>query len=136
MSTTLLQNTAILVIDDDPDTCEVLRILLEEQGAEVVTANTVEEALAMCRRTPPHLLVSDMRLGASDGFALIAAIREYNKEYRGFTPAIAVTGFVSPGEEQRAKAAGFNAYVHKPVEAADLIATIARVLRNPVDAAA
>src|SRR3954463_6018913 len=136
MSTTLLKNATILVIDDDPDTLQILRILLEEQGAEVTTAASVEDALALCRRTPPHLIVSDMRLGASDGFELIAAIREYNKEYRGFTPAIAVTGFVSPGEEQRAKAAGFKAYVHKPVEAGNLIATITRVLRNPIDAAA
>jgi len=132
----LLENATILVIDDDPDTLQILRILLEEQGANVTTAASVEEALALCRRLPPHLIVSDMRLGASDGFQLIAAIREYNKEYRGFTPAIAVTGFVSPGEEQRAKAAGFNAYVHKPVEAENLIATINRVLRNPIDAAA
>jgi CheY-like chemotaxis protein len=133
---TLLKNATILVIDDDPDTCEMLRILLQEEGAVVSTAHTVEEALAFCRRTPPHLIVSDIRLGASDGFELIAAIRKYNREYRGFTSAIALTGFVSPGEEERAKAAGFDAYIRKPVDPRDLVDVIAELLRGHHNVAA
>jgi CheY-like chemotaxis protein len=133
---TLLKNATILVIDDDPDTCEMLRILLEEEGADIMTSHTVEEALALCRRRPPHLIVSDLRLGASDGFELIAAIRKYNREYRGFTPAIALTGFVSPGEEERAKAAGFDAYIRKPVDPRDLVQVIAELLRGLQNVAA
>ena len=130
---TLLQNMTILVIDDDADTCELLRTMLDEYGANVVVANSVEAALALCRRTPPHLVVSDIRLGSSDGFALIEAIRKYNREYRGFTPAIAITGFVAPGDEERAMASGFNAYIHKPFDPADLINTITSLLRSTAD---
>jgi CheY-like chemotaxis protein len=132
----LLENTTILVIDDDPDMCDLLRTILGHEGANVLTANTVEDALDLCRREPPHLVVSDMRLGLSDGFAVIEAIREFNREYRGFTPAIALTGFVAPGEEQRAMAAGFNAYVHKPFEASELISIITSLLRRSPNLAA
>jgi CheY-like chemotaxis protein len=131
-----LKNSTILVIDDDEDTCELLRMILEARGANVAVANSVDVALGLCRRTPPHVVVADIRLGPSDGFALIEALRECNREYRGFTPAIALTGFVTPGDEERAMSAGFNAYIHKPFDPEDLVSTIASFLRNPRDLAA
>jgi CheY-like chemotaxis protein len=120
----------VLVVDDDQDTCDLIRNILEERGANVVTANSAEVALALYRLHPPDIIVSDMRLGSSDGYAFIATIREYNREYRGFTPAIALTGFRYPGDEDRAIRAGFNAYIYKPFKPADLIAMIARLLRE------
>ena len=126
----LLANTIVLVVDDDPDTCELLRVLLETGGAKVVAVNSEEAALAAYRQNPPDIILSDMRLGNSDGYALIAAIREYNKEYRGFTPTIAVTGFQYPGDEERAIAAGFDAYIHKPFNPQHVIDTITRLLRE------
>jgi len=122
--------TTVLVVDDDQDTCDLIRNILEERGANVVTANSAEVALALYRLHPPDIIVSDMRLGSSDGYAFIATIREYNREYRGFTPAIALTGFRYPGDEDRAIRAGFNAYIYKPFKPADLIAMIARLLRE------
>jgi CheY-like chemotaxis protein len=130
---TLLKHATILIIDDDADSCELLRTVLDEYGANVIVANSVEPALALCRQTPPHLVVSDIRLGSSDGFALIEAIRKYNQEYRGFTPAVALTASVSPGDEERAMASGFNAYIHKPFDPADLINTITSLLRSTAD---
>jgi CheY-like chemotaxis protein len=127
---TLLANTTVLVVDDDQDTCELLRASLEQRGTNVVTVNSQEAALASYRLHPPDIILSDMRLGSSDGYALIAAIREYNREYRGFTPAIALTGFRYPGDEERALAAGFDAYIHKPFNPQDVIATITRLLQE------
>jgi two-component system, OmpR family, response regulator len=127
---TLLANTTVLVVDDDQDTCELLRASLEKRGANVVAVNSEEAALAAYRVHPPDIILSDMRLGSSDGYALIAAIREYNREYRGFTPAIALTGFQYPGDEERAIAAGFDAYIHKPFNPQHVIGTITRLLRE------
>src|SRR5690349_16386005 len=126
----LLANTTILVVEDDPDACELLRGILEQSGANVVAVNSEESALAAYRLNPPDIILSDMRLRSSDGFALIAAIREYNKEYRGFTPAIALTGFQYPGDEERARAAGFDAYIHKPFDPQYVLDTITRLLRE------
>jgi len=125
-----LANITILVVEDDEDTRELLQTVLTEAGAHVVTAASVEAALASYRTAPPDVIVSDMRLGSSDGYNFITAIREYNKEYRGFTPAIALTGFRYPGDEDRAMQAGFNGYIHKPFKPEDLILTITRLLRE------
>jgi CheY-like chemotaxis protein len=126
----LLKNITVLVVEDHADTRELLSAILNENGADVMVADSVHSALAVCRRTPPHLVISDIRLGDSDGFALIKAIREYNREYRGFTPAIALTGFAAPGDQERAMASGFNAYLRKPLEPADLIDTVTSLLRS------
>ena len=127
---TLLANTTVLVVDDDQDTCELLRASLEQRGANVVAVNSEEAALAAYRLHPPDIILSDMRLGSSDGYALLAAIREYNREYRGFTPAIALTGFQYPGDAERALAAGFDAYINKPFDPQHVIGTITRLLRE------
>jgi CheY-like chemotaxis protein len=126
----ILTNTTILLVEDDEDTREFLRTVLEDTGANVLTADSAEAALASYRVNPPDIIVSDMRLGSSDGYAFITAIREYNKEYRGFTPAIAVTAFVYPGDESRAIDAGFNAYMTKPFNPEDLFSTITRLLHE------
>ena len=132
----LLKNVTILVVEDDVDTGELLRTILSDHGATVVVAESVETALELCRRNPPHLVVSDIRLGSSDGFALIERIREYNREYHGFTPAVALTGFVTRGDEERARASGFNAYLHKPFDPEDLVATVTSVLQSGSNRAA
>jgi len=131
----LLKNTTIMVIDDDSDTCELLRTALEQAGASVLVAHNVDGAIETFRRCPPHAVVADIRLGNSDGYALIKAIREHNIEYRGFTPAVAVTGFASPEDKERAIAAGFNAYLAKPFEPAAVISAIAKILSGRMDLA-
>lgn len=131
-----LKNLTILVVEDDVDTSELLRTILSDYGANVVVADSVETALAVCRRNPPHLIVSDIRLGSSDGFALIERIREYNREYHGFIPAVALTGFVARGDEERARTSGFNAYLHKPFDPEDLVATVTSLLQKNSDRAA
>jgi len=131
-----LSNTRILVVDDDADTCDLLKLVLEQAGAEVVPAGSVDAAVELFRRAPPHVIVSDIRLRSSDGFELMKAIREKNKEYRGYTPAVAVTGFSSPGDKERALAAGFNAYVVKPFDPEEMVRTIERVLRDGCNHAA
>jgi CheY-like chemotaxis protein len=125
---TLLENKTIMVVDDDPDTREILRLALEEAGAKVVVAHSVDAAFKTYRESPPHAVIADIRLGMSDGYALIKAIRETDAEYRGITPVIAVTGFASPEDEARAMAAGFNAYITKPFDSANVITAITKLL--------
>lgn len=123
-----LQNMNVLVVDDDADICDLLRTALEFAGAEVVAVQSVDNAVTAFRHSPPHVIVSDIRLRSSDGFELIKTVREHNKEYRGYTPAIALSGFSAPGDEERALAAGFNVYLVKPVDPAAVIDAAARLL--------
>ena len=131
-----LTNKAILIVDDDADTRELMRLVLEDAGAKVVTAESVEEALKTYRTSPPHGVVTDIRLGSSDGYALITAIRKNDAEYRGFTTVVAVTGFGSPEDKMRALAAGFNAYITKPFEIEEVVRTLGRLLQPACDPAA
>ena len=132
----VLQNFTIMVVDDNEDTRNLLRLVLEQEGASLVVQESLEDAIESFRRTPPHAVVTDIRLGSSDGYALIKAIREGNVEYRGFTPAVAVTGFASPEDEERAMAAGFNAYLAKPFDPRTVVFTIRRILSGSIDLAA
>jgi CheY-like chemotaxis protein len=131
-----LKNLIVLVVDDDADNCENLCRLLEKSGASVLVARSVADALQLQRQSPPHVVVADIRLGGLDSYALIKAIREYNFEYRGFTPAIAIAGFASHADKERAMIAGFNAYVPKSIEPVCVVSTITRLLRASADLAA
>jgi CheY-like chemotaxis protein len=133
---TTLRNKLILVVDDDADTRDLLQVVLQQAGAEVIPAESVDAAVKLFRCSPPHAIVSDIRLRSSDGFELMKAIREQNKEYRGYTPAVAVTGFSSPGDEERALAAGFNAYIVKPFDPDEMVKTITHLLHDQTETAA
>ena len=133
---TSLNNTTVMIVDEDQDTCDLLRFSFEQAGASVLVEQSIKAAIETFRRSPPHAVIADIRVRDSDGYALIKAIREHNTEFRGFTPAIAVTGFASPDDEQRAMAAGFNAYISKPFDPADVISAVAKSLRGPTDIAA
>ena len=128
-----LENKSIMVVENDEDIREILRIALEKAGANVVTAHSVAQAFETYRQSPPHAVIADMRLGMSDGYALIKTIRETDAEYRGQTPVIAVTGFASPEDEQRAMAAGFSYYITKPFDPVDVVAAVTRILNASDD---
>ena len=131
-----LTNTTILLVDDNLDCCELLRFRFEEAGAFVVTAQTVDTARDAFRRCPAHAVIADIRIGASDGYALLKSIRDTNTEYKGFTPVIAVTGFASPEDKERAMAAGFNGYFAKPFNPTDVVEAVSKLLSSPHDLAA
>src|SRR5262245_58414983 len=97
----VLTNTTILLVDDNLDSCELLRFRFEEAGASVIMAQTVGGAVDAFRQCPAHAVIADIRIGASDGYALLKSIRDTNAEYKGFTPVVAVTGFASPEDEER-----------------------------------
>ena len=127
---TSLKNKTIMVVDDDAATCEAARLALEEADASVVVAHSLDGAFETYRQAPPHAVIADIRLGRSDGYALIRAIRQTDLEYRGFTPVIGMTSSASPEDEARALAAGFNAFIAKPFEPQSLAAIVAKVLKS------
>ena len=131
-----LINTKVLVVDDDPDTCDVIRRALEKSGASVVVANGVDAAVWAFRRSPADAVVTDIRLGGSDGYSLLEAIRKCNAEYKGVTTVIAMTGYASPEDEEKAITAGFDAYLCKPCDPHDLVVRISKALSEPLDLAA
>ncbi len=117
----------LLVVDDEPDTREILGEILRSAGAAVATASSLGEALAACDRFRPDLLISDIAMPGGDGYALIRQLRRRGPESCGRVPAIAVSAHAREEDRRRALAAGFERYVTKPVEPADLLAVVREV---------
>jgi CheY-like chemotaxis protein len=115
----------VLLVEDEPDTLEYLRRLLENHGAAVMTALTARDALEHFRRQPPDLLISDIGLPEMDGYDRIQQIRRDGRHSAEAMPAIALTAYARAEDRLRALRAGFNAHLSKPAEPAELLATAA-----------
>ena len=119
-----LSNLVVLVVDDDPDSRDLVHRLLSDCGATVTAAASASEALAATGKQRPDLLISDIGMPEVDGYQLLRSLRA-SSDVR--FPAIALTAFARSEDRTRALLAGFVAHVSKPVEPAELIATVAAV---------
>jgi len=120
----------VLVVDDDRDSRELLRLALTEEGAEVRTAASAAEALDIFNQWEqwrPDVLVSDIGMPGEDGYELMRQVRALPAERGGQAPAVALTGYVRPEDQKRALAAGYQMFVPKPVEMDKLVTAIARL---------
>ncbi|QRO01724.1 PAS domain-containing protein [Archangium violaceum] len=125
-----LSGVRVLVVDDELDTRELLRTLLEERKAEVTVATCVAEAFESLVRTPPSLLVSDIGMPGEDGYALIRRVRALPPERGGQVPAAALTAFTRLEDRTRALAAGFQVHVPKPVDPTELVMSLANLVNR------
>jgi CheY-like chemotaxis protein len=113
----------ILVVDDEMDARDFLKVALSGYGAEVITAASAAEALEKIQSDHPHLLVSDIGMPGDDGYALIRSIRSRSIEI----PAIAVTAFARSEDASRALQEGFQRHMSKPVEPEELCSALAEL---------
>jgi CheY-like chemotaxis protein len=129
-SSTPLFGVRVLLVEDDEDIRELFAFVLGEAGAEVRTAFDAKDAMRTILEWPPTIMVSDLAMPTTDGFALL---REVRSVYRQI-PAIAVTGMSYAKDREAALAAGFQAHVTKPLEPETLVA-IVRQWAAPASAA-
>jgi CheY-like chemotaxis protein len=122
-----LLGVAALVVEDHPDTRELLSMVLGQAGALVKSVGTAQEALAAAQILLPDVVTVDLRLaGDEDGYWLLEHLRALPSPKR--IRAIAFTAHASREDRERALNAGFDAYVRKPADPDDLVATIARLV--------
>jgi signal transduction histidine kinase/CheY-like chemotaxis protein len=124
---TPLRALRVLVVDDDEDSLEVLREILESAGAEVQTAGSARAALDAFDGRPPDVLLSDIGMPGEDGYALIRRVRGLPPARGGAVPAGALTAYTQAEDRTAALAAGFQVWLSKPIEPADLTAAVARL---------
>lgn len=125
-----LRGVRVLLVDDDHDSLESIRLLLTDCGAEVGISNSGSEALARLEQRPPDVLVADIGMPNMDGYSLIRALRERESRQARRTPAIAMTAFSRAEDRIRALDAGFNFHLTKPVDVRELIAVIASLVQQ------
>jgi CheY-like chemotaxis protein len=119
-----LDGIKVLVVDNEEDSLELVRRLLADVRADVLTANSAEQALRLLSQFKPHVLVSDIGMPGMDGYDLIRAIRESGDGISRI-PAIALTAFASTEDKRLARQAGFQIHLAKPVDPEELRAVIA-----------
>jgi PAS domain S-box-containing protein len=127
-----LDGLRILVVDDEPDTLEMLKFGLSQCGAEVSAASSAEEALAMLEGGACDVLISDIGMPVVDGYELIRRVRRLPHERGGRVPAVALTAYARIEDRLQALRAGFHMHVPKPVELAELIAVTASLVGRGV----
>ena len=125
-----LKDVQVLMVDDDLDTLQVLKVMLEENQAHVQTAGSAAEALELLEWYEPDVLVFDLAMPDEDGFSLIRRIRALEAKTGRQAPAVALTAHVRVEDRARALSAGFSMFVPKPVEADELISAIANLAES------
>jgi PAS domain S-box-containing protein len=119
-----LKQMRILVVEDDSDTQELLKSVLQQHGAEVVAVDSAGGALAELGQKKPDVIISDIAMAGENGYELIRKIRSLTPAKGGHIPAIAITAYASVADRRRALLAGFQTHLSKPVEPDDLLAVI------------
>lgn len=122
-----LDGIRVLLVEDDPDTREVLTLGLELYGAKVVAVGSASAALDELAKEPPDVLLTDIGLPDEDGLTLIRRVRTLPPAVGGRVPAAAVTAFTLGDDATAPSRAGFQAHFRKPVDTGTLFGAVARL---------
>jgi PAS domain S-box-containing protein len=123
-----LAGVRVLFVDDQADARDLARVIFANAGAESTITSCASEALEALDKSPIDIVVADIAMPEVDGYALITEIRRRDAIAQRHTPAIAATAYRGDDDRARALAAGFDAYVKKPMDAAMLTSTVAGVI--------
>lgn len=129
----LLDKIKILIVEDDPDSREVLQLLLEQSGAAVKSAESAAQAFKLLQKSSadlPNIIVSDLAMPEEDGFSLLTRIRRLPAEKGGKIPALALSAFATNDNKQKAFSAGFQKYHTKPFEPDGIIQDILDLIKT------
>jgi len=131
---TRLSNVKVLVVDDDPNSCEIVRRILAGREALVSTAQSADDALKLIEQLCPDVLISDIGMPVKDGLTLIREVRRNEMSTRApRLPAVALTAFARPEDRIRVLQAGYNTHVSKPVNPHELIAVVGSLAASKPD---
>lgn len=118
----------ILVVEDNPQSLNLVRTLLELEAHDVLEASTVEEAKAVLAKRHPALVLLDIRLPGGDGGELLEAIRADAATRR--LPVVAMTAYAMRGDEDRFIGQGFDGYLSKPLDTRTFGSSVAAYMES------
>ena len=124
-----LRDVRILVVDDEEDSRDLVAAILRRAGAEVASASSASSAVELFQAWAPDVLVSDLAMPGGDGCELVSRLRQRDPDLG----SVVVSGFSSENDAQRALAAGFDAHMSKPVDAAELVSLVHEIARRRRD---
>lgn len=118
--------SSILIVDDNPQNLKLARVLLASHGYHVLTAVDAEQAMVVIAQTPPKLILMDVQLPGMDGFALTRKLKQDPATQH--IVIVALTAYAMKGDAQRARDAGCDGYVAKPIDTRTLPGVVAGYL--------
>lgn len=120
--------TFILIVEDSDDNREILRFILRSIGYGVLEATNGEQAVEICKNNQPAMILMDLSMPVLDGYGAVRKIREI--EGTGEVPIIAISAHATMAHRNKASAVGFNDYLTKPIDFAQLETVLQRYLHN------
>ncbi|MBD2506424.1 PAS domain S-box protein [Nostoc muscorum FACHB-395] len=120
----LLSDTQVLVVDDEPDIRDLVSFILQDYGIQVTSVASAQEALQALSESIPDVLISDIGMPKTDGYMLMREVRSRSPQEGGHVPAIALTAYAGEMNQQQALAAGFQMHISKPVDPDVLVKAI------------
>jgi CheY-like chemotaxis protein len=120
----------VLAVDDEPDALNLVSDVLQSAGAHVTTAGSAADALGILAAEVPNVLIADLGMPHVDGFQLIDRVRRHHDPRVQQLPAAALTAYARSEDRTRALASGFQIHLAKPIDPAELVATIAALARR------
>jgi PAS domain S-box-containing protein len=124
------EGLTVLLVDDEEDAREALRLILQQNGMVVTTAASAREAFDLIDRLRPDILLSDIAMPGEDGLSLIRRVRLLPPGSGGLMPAAALSAYAAAGDRRNALLAGFQQHIAKPVDPARLLAVIASMVQR------
>ena len=121
----VLEGLRVLAVDDDEDSLCILEYVLRQYGATVFAVNSSDAALEIVKTHQPDVLVSDIGMPGRDGYELLR--RLIARRNSAPLAAIALTGYASQQDRERALAVGYHAHLAKPFEPVELVRSIKQV---------
>ena len=129
-----MENSKILVVDDNPDNVELVKLLLEFEGFEVRTADSASEAFVVLKTFDPALILMDVQLPEMDGLELTRQLRS-QPQWRD-TLIVALSAYAMKQDQENARAAGCDGYITKPIDTRSFPQQVCEFLeRCPVNVA-
>ncbi len=122
-----LAGVSILLVDDSPDILDTMCELLESEGAQVITAGGGAQGIEQAEQARFDVIVSDIGMPEIDGHKMMAAIRASSTK-NADTPSIALTGYGTLRDVEKAKAAGFTLHLRKPIDLQALIDAVTQAV--------
>ena len=123
-----LKGLDVLLVEDSQDTLSLLKMIFEREGANVTTASSAAEALSRAEAKRPNIIVSDIGMPETDGYQLLEQLRLLPGLSE--VPAIAISGYASEEDRERALSIGYLALVPKPIDV-DVLFTLIHDLKAP-----
>lgn len=123
-----LNGFRVLIVDDEPDSLELIKAVLEQEGAIATTVTSAQQALQVLTQVQFDVLVSDIGMPKMDGYKFLSQVRRLSVNQERMIPAIALTAYVGELNQQQALEAGYQIHLSKPMEPDILTAAIATLI--------